>query len=66
MHHGFGLISMLYGLGVESIQHFFFFSLKQNEEFDSPSLRQPFIYCGFQIGLKSDSLDLKMDFPLLA
>jgi len=55
---------MLYGLRVESIQHFF--SLKQNEEFDSPSLRQPFICCGFQIGLKSDSLDLKMNFPSLA
>lgn len=56
---------MLYGLNVESMQHFFF-SLKQNEEFDSPSLRQLFICCGFQIGLKSDSLDLKMNFPLLA
>lgn len=55
---------MLYGLRVESIQHFL--SLKQNEEFDSPSLRQLFICCGFQSGMESDSLDLKMDFPLLA
>lgn len=64
MHHGIGFTSMLYGLRVESIQHFL--SLKQNEEFDSPSLRQLFICCGFQSGMESDSLDLKMDFPLLA
>lgn len=66
MHHGFGFISMLYGSVLSQYNIFFFLSLKQNEEFDLPSLRQPFICCGFQIGLKSDSLDLKVNFPLLA